>query len=463
MHQPKLSYSYLMQALCLTTLLVVCTQVQASTSRQVTPPLQWKYGWNDGGRANTVGWSRHGDPLPLASSTLNSGYTPAQISHAYGFDQISSAGDGRGQTIALVVAYGSPTLQQDFNVFCTQYGLPSATLSIVYPSGRPSVTDSGWAGETSLDVEWAHAMAPGANLIVVVAPDNGMNSLLVAVNYAANTLHASVVSMSWGMSEFYGDSAYDSIFNNPATSFVAASGDNGAGVDWPACSPYVLGVGGTTLQYNASSGSVTSEVAWSGSGGGVSRTETLPAYQSSFNVNAGRGVPDVSYVADPYTGLAVYVNGGWQVFGGTSAGTPQWAALLARRASLGNASSISFNTLLYSNAKNSYATFLRDITSGNNGYYAVNGYDLVTGLGSPVANNVALIPQVLPTPSPSPTATPKPSPTPTPAPTASPRPSATPTPSPTPKSRPSPTPSPTPIKRDDGRWYSLSWNPWSWW
>jgi len=295
------------------------------------------------------------------------------------------------------------------------------------------------------------------------------------VNYAANTLKASVVSMSWGMPEYYGDSAYDSVFNNPATSFVAASGDNGAGVDWPACCPYVLAVGGTSLQYNASSGTVTSEVVWSGSGGGVSRSELLPSYQSSWNVNSGRGVPDVSYVADPYTGLAVYVNGGWQVFGGTSAGTPQWAALLARRASLGNASAVSFNTLLYANAKNSYATLLHDITSGGNGYPAVTGYDLATGLGSPVASKIALIPQTLPIP----TATPTPLPTATPRPTATPTPSPRPSPAPTATPKPPPSPTPTPIqwnpRNREGNWNPItlptptptpappvSWSPWGW-
>ena len=210
-------------------------------------------------------------------------------------------------------------------------------------------------------------------------------------------------------------------------------------MSWPASSPYVVAVGGTTLNYNPTAGTVISEVAWNASGGGVSRTEVLPAYQAGWNVNSGRGVPDVSYDADPYTGVSVYFTdpatktGGWYVFGGTSAGTPQWAALLARRASLGNAGTANFNTLLYGAAKTGYSALLRDIVSGSNGFPAVTGYDLVTGLGSPVAKAISTMAGTAPTPSP--TATPKPTPTPTPTPTPNPSPTPTPAPRPTPPHR----------------------------
>ena len=402
-------------------------QSQEPAQISTKPPLQWKYGWRDDGRANTIGTFRKNDPMPAANGTIGSGYSPSQIAHAYGFDLISTNGNGSGQTIAIVVAFGSPTLQQDLNAFCTQYSLPLTNVPIVYPSGKPRRVDSGWASETSLDVEWAHAMAPGASIVVVVSPDDSINNLLASVNYAVTNVKASVVSMSWGTPEFYGDSAYDSSFNNSSTAFVAAAGDYGAEVDWPACSPYVLGVGGTSLKCTTN-GTIASESGWSGSGGGVSATEILPAFQAGWNVNSGRGVPDVSFVADPYTGVEVYCNGGWQVLGGTSVGTPQWAALLARRGSLGNPMNARFSTVLYGNASASYATDLRDVTSGNNGYRCVSGYDLVTGLGSPVANQIAVMPQTPPQVAPTPT----PSASPTPSPTATPRPSPTPTPKPTP-------------------------------
>ena len=412
------------------------SQSQGLSRNFITPPLQWKYGWEDGDRANTVGTLRHKTPLPSANGFIGSGYGPSQIAHAYGFDLIATNGSGKGQTIAIIVAYGSPTLQQDLNVFCSQYGLPATNIPIIYPSGKPRSGDSGWASETSLDVEWSHAMAPQASIVVVVSPDNSINNLMGSVNYAVTNVKASVVSMSWGTPEFYGDNSYDSTFNNSSTVFVAAAGDNGAEVDWPACSPYVLGVGGTSLKCSTN-GTITSESGWSGSGGGVSATETLPAFQVGWNVNSGRAVPDVSYVADPYTGMEVYCNGSWAVFGGTSAGAPQWAALLARRGSLGNLLNAAFGTVLYGNASSFYATDLRDVTSGNNGYPCVTGYDLVTGLGSPVANQIAVMPQTPPQVAPTPT----PSASPTPSPTATPRPSPTPTPKPTP----------------------IYWNPWVYW
>jgi subtilase family serine protease len=276
-----------------------------------------------------------------------------------------------------------------------------------------------------LDVEWAYAMAPGAKIVVVVAKDATLGNLLGAVNYAYTTVHATVVSMSWGATEFSTEKNYDSYFNHPGTSYVAASGDAGSIVDWPAVSSYVLGVGGTSLVYDSLSATVTSETGWSGSGGGISKYVQIPSYQVGFNNNAGRGVPDVSYDADPYTGFNVYLTdpgtnlGGWYVYGGTSAGAPQWAALLARRASLGNGGSTLINTVLYSASKTNYPGLFRDITSGSSGLPAVTGYDLVTGLGSPLADKIAALayPTASASPSPSASARPSASPSPTPTPT----------------------------------------------
>jgi subtilase family serine protease len=389
----------------------------------VTPPLHWKYGWKDGRRANTIGNFKASSPLPAPTVTLPSGYSPAQISAAYGFNLISTNGNGAGQTIAVVVAFGSPTIQSDLDTFCATYGIPSTTVSVYYPQGKPPA-NSGWAAETMLDVEWAHAMAPGATIAVIVAKDSAVNNLLTAVNYAYTTVNASIVTMSWGVKDFSGSSKYDTYFNHPGMSFVAASGDIGAQADWPACSANVLGVGGTSLIVD-SNNQITSETAWSGSGGGVSSYVTLPSYQVGFNNNSGRGIPDVSYVADPYTGVAVYGTdpvskvAGWNVYGGTSAGAPQWAALLARRNSLGNRSTTTaINPILYGAAKTNYSSLFGDITAGSNGFLSVTGYDLATGLGSPKAQNVA----ALPSPSASVSPTPTPTPTPTPSPTATPRP-----------------------------------------
>ena len=206
-------------------------------------------------------------------------------------------------------------------------------LPEAHPQGQPK-TDSGWALEESLDVEWAHAIAPGATILLVEASSASISSLLAAVDYAVSQ-GASVVSMSWGSSsEFLGETSFDSHFTAPGVTFTASSGDSGPGVIYPAASPYVTSVGGTTLPLDSSGNLTAAETAWSGSGGGVSVYEPTPSYQSSIGA-AGRSVPDVAYDADPNTGVAVYDStaysgqSGWFVVGGTSAGAPQWGALAA--------------------------------------------------------------------------------------------------------------------------------------
>lgn len=326
----------------------------------------------------------HAKPDVTSSPT---GLSVPQIRHAYGFDQLSAT--GAGQVIAIVDAYGSPSIQSDVATFSAQYGLPAATVNVYYPAGKPKRSNSGWALETSLDVEWAHAVAPQATIALVVAKSASLSDLLTAVDYAAS-LGAKQVSMSWGSSEFSSESSYDSHFNKSGVTFLASSGDSGAGVEWPAVSPYVVGVGGTTL-YVDSLGNVSGETAWSGSGGGVSTYVARPSSQNSWNTASNRGVPDVSYDADPNSGVSVYIsnyNGstGWITVGGTSAGAPQWAGLVALANSTRATSLSSTDVSLYAIATANYGANYRDITSGNNGTYNAGvGYDFVTGLGSPLA------------------------------------------------------------------------------
>ncbi len=330
---------------------------------------------------------RSGEQFATTSPT---GYSVNQIRHAYGFDQLSLT--GKGQTIAIVVAYGSPTLANDLAVFSQTYALPAATLQVYYPQGKPPTIDSGWALETTLDVEWAHAIAPGANIVVVVANSASLSALLNAVDYAVS-LGARQVSMSWGTNEFSTLGSQESHFNKPGVTFVAASGDSGSGVMWPAVSAYVVGVGGTTLQLDTA-GNVLSELAWTGSGGGVSSYITRPSYQNGWNPYSGRGVPDVSYSANPYSGFPVYTsnyNGsaGWLNVGGTSCGAPQWAALFAIANSGRTTPLSSVNTVLYSITSSAYTGDYRDIITGSNGgYNASILYDFVTGLGSPVVAQI---------------------------------------------------------------------------
>jgi subtilase family serine protease len=334
-----------------------------------------------------------------ATPTYQKGYIPSQIKKAYDLDQLSSVFTGAGQTIAIIDAYGSPTIINDLQVFNAQFGLPAANLTIAYPNGKPNKTDGGWALETSLDVEWAHALAPQAKILLVVAKSASLSNLLTAVDYASSH-GAQVISNSWGGSEFSSEASYDSHFQHTGVVYVASSGDNGAGMSWPASSPYVISVGGTTLNVD-STGSFVSESAWSGSGGGTSSYESRPSYEDIWQniVGSHRGSPDVSWNADPNTGVAVYdsttYNGqkGWYQVGGTSFGAPSWAAMIAL-ADQGRAAPLtSFNVIaqLYSIAGNSgssgYTNNYHDIITGSNGGFSAQaGYDLVTGIGSPHTN-----------------------------------------------------------------------------
>jgi subtilase family serine protease len=323
----------------------------------------------------------------LESRTLFSTLTPAQVRHAYGFDLLSR--NGAGQTIAIVDAYADPRITSDLQTFDQRYGISNTdgsgrfALTVATPQGAPAA-DAGWSEEIALDVEWAHAIAPAAHILLVEARSSSLSNLLSAVDYARRQAGVSVVSMSWGSSEFFGEWNYDGYFTTPAghqgVTFVASSGDSGT-TSWPATSPNVLAVGGTTLNVS-SNGTYIGETAWSGSGGGVSFLEQTYG-------------PDVAYDADPNTGFAVYdsvpYSGqvGWQTIGGTSAGAPQWAGLIAiadqSRAAVGRGTLSGAATLnaIYS----APSTDFHDITSGHNAFYmATSGYDLVTGRGSPKAN-----------------------------------------------------------------------------
>lgn len=331
------------------------------------------------------------------ATTSPQGYAPSQIRHAYGIDTLSQT--GAGQIIAIVDAYGDPTLQSDLNTFSTKFGLPLTTVRFLYPQGVPRKTDGGWALETALDAEWAHAIAPAATLLVVVTTNSSLSNLLAGVTAAVNA-GASQVSMSWGANEFSSESSYDSYFNVPGVSFTAASGDSGAGVIWPAASPFVTSVGGTTLTLDAS-GNVTNETAWSGSGGGQSAYYPEPSYQTNFQTTGKRGVPDVAYDADPNTGFSVYMSTayqgrkGWFVVGGTSAGAPQMAAIIAlansaRATSLPSALAAFYQLNYVSNAYFNDIIFGCNVTNGGVAPYtcASTGYDFVTGIGSPRGGNL---------------------------------------------------------------------------
>jgi subtilase family serine protease len=319
-----------------------------------------------------------GNPL---ASTSPTGLSPTTIKSAYTFPTSLTAGGGK--TIAIVDAFDDPNAESDLGVFSAQYGLPACTTANgcfrkVNQSGGSSYPrkDAGWALEISLDVQWAHAIAPGANILLVEASTNSFANLLAAEDYAK--MHATYVSNSWGGSEFSGEGSYDSHFSQSGVSFFVSSGDAGLPAEYPSASPGVISVGGTTLRFGPG-GTFSSETGWSGSGGGCSAYESKnPAQQTgSVSCSGKRATPDVSLDADPASGVSVYDTvryqgqQGWFTVGGTSASSPMWAARSAVAGAVVDASYVYGSSITY-----------RDITSGNNGASALPGYDLVTGRGS---------------------------------------------------------------------------------
>lgn len=359
-------------------------------------------------------------------------YTPAEIRSAY---NVPSALDGTGQTIVIVDAYGSPTIATDLKIFDRNFHLPNPTLNIIYPSGPPATQDNGWAGETSLDVEWAHAIAPGATIDLVIAPTNFDSALNTAEQYVIDNHLGGVMSMSFGAPEQAipggannahlkkGDSLYQAADAANITS-IASAGDTGADfgtgtavANFPASDPNVLSIGGTNL-FMSDTGQYKSENVWNdteanlcpfgcfygafgATGGAPSIIFKEPSYQQLLAHQASRTVSDVSYNASVYTAVLVvesFADGvpGFYFTGGTSAGAPQWAGIvtLANQAAghqLGN-----INRTLYTLAKHGgYNGAFHDITVGDNslfggpGFPAAAGWDVPTGIGSPnVANLV---------------------------------------------------------------------------
>jgi subtilase family serine protease len=370
-------------------------------------------------------------------------YSPQEIQHSYGLDLLLGQGDnGTGQSIVIIDSYGSPTLAGDLATFDTAYGLPAPpSLSVLAPLGTVpfDVTNDdmvGWAFETTLDVEWAHAMAPNASIVLLTSPVSetegvqGMPEFLALEQYALDHHLGQIISQSWGATENTlftpaGKQVFDSferLYTSAALRHVtvlASAGDDGsANVDvnmnpypfptviFPASSPLVTAVGGTSL-YADTSGNYQSETVWNegidggATGGGVSQTFAEPLYQRLLPSSAQRalgghrGIPDISWNADPFTSILVYVSflgpdqAGYYFIGGTSEGAPQWAGLVADLNQLIHRPIGFLNPYLYLLGVTGHGRGFHDITVGNNafngvpGYSAAPGWDLTTGWGTP--------------------------------------------------------------------------------
>ena len=311
------------------------------------------------------------------------GYGPADLQSAY---RLPSSTAGNGQTVAIVDAYDDPHAQSDLAVYRSQFGLPPCTstngcfhkVNQAGQQGAYPVGDAGWAEEISLDLDMVSAICPNCHILLVEASSATFASLETAEDTAAR-LHATEISNSYGASEYPSEVNDQSHYDHRGIMITASAGDNGYGVQFPAASLFVTAVGGTSLMRSATQRG-WAESAWSGSGSGCSAFVTKPGWQHDAGC-ARRTVADVSAVADPMTGVAVY-DKGWMVFGGTSVGAPLIAAVYALA---GNAS-----TSFYGKDSYLHLSALFDVASGSNGtcakYYFCNarvGFDGPTGNGTP--------------------------------------------------------------------------------
>jgi kumamolisin len=311
---------------------------------------------------------------------------------------VTSNPTGGFGAIAIVDAFDDPHAASDLAAFSTQFSLPAANFSVVYATGTKPARDStgGWELEESLDIEWAHAMAPDAKIYLVEAASPNFGDLLTAESKAAALVNAAgggEVSNSWGGSEFIGETDYDSYFVESGVVFFASAGDS-AGTLYPGVSPNVVSAGGTTISRNPVTGAFQAELAWNSAGGGPSTSEPRPSYQNGIEgiVGGARGTPDLSFDSDPNTGVWVLDSnpyngqggsGAWWIVGGTSVASPALAGIVNAAGSQ-NASSDAELTEIYNNL--GVATDFTDTIKGScyfyDGYMAAKGWDFCTGVGS---------------------------------------------------------------------------------
>jgi subtilase family serine protease len=368
-------------------------------------------------------------------------YTPSLIRAGY---DVRGSATGAGQSIIIVDAYGSPTIRSDCAVFSAAFGLPACKLNVLYPGGKPTFNpiqdhdEAGWASETTLDVEYAHAIAPAATIELVVAANNAGNVLNLAESYAVQNHLGSVMSMSFGAPEGaiagagnnlqleQAHAVYESA-KQAGITVVASAGDGGASngypfanAMYPASDPDVTSVGGTDL-FLSDTGAYQGEYVWDdavaaqcpfgcrygtfgATGGAVSAIFAAPAYQSRLSGSTQRTVADVAYDASVYTAVLVYQSvpgtpAGFYFFGGTSSGAPQWAGIIADANQAAGHALGFVNPKLYAIGARpaQYAAAFHDITFGTNaltgpGYNAKVGYDIPSGLGTPdVANLITAL------------------------------------------------------------------------
>jgi len=395
------------------------------------------------------------DPYSIAqcqAALQISCYVPSQVEQAYGLTSLYAKGiTGKGARIVLIVAYGSPTISSDLAQFDAAAGLPAPWLDVVRPDGPMPAYHAGntemmgWAGETTLDVEWAHAIAPGAGIVLVEAPDDSAGALMNVVRYAIGHRLGDVISQSWGFAEptlssqfMAAEHAVYGVSVRERETVIAAAGDQGASgylksgkgfysypvTNWPATDPDVTAVGGTNLNLGPAGNRLSPDTAWNDSyssavnslislasaptpiatGGGLSTVFPRPSYQAASSVervvHGRRGIPDISMAASCSGSVEVYQSydgaaTGWNEVCGTSESAPIFAGVVALAVQLAGHPLGLINPAIYKLAAD-HAAGIVPVTSGNNsvaftqhgktvvvhGYYARHGYSLVAGVGT---------------------------------------------------------------------------------
>jgi hypothetical protein len=323
--------------------------------------------------------------LVVSPDATPSGLSPANLVSAYALPSSSTTA-----TVAIVDAQDDPTAESDLGTYRSQWGLPACTTANgcfrkVNQNGASSplpASDAGWAGEISLDVDMVSAICPSCRILLVEANSATDADLYAAEDFAAS--QAKFVSNSWGGSEYSAQTTDDSHFNHPGVAITVSAGDSGNGSEFPATSRFVTAVGGTSLR-TASNSRGWSETVWSGSGSGCSSFDAKPTWQTVTTNCSRRAEADVSAVADPNTGVAVFQTfgaSGWTVYGGTSVAAPIMAGVYALAGTPGAGDYPA--SYPYAHAGN-----LFDVTSGSNGSCgaplctAGTGWDGPTGLGTP--------------------------------------------------------------------------------
>jgi subtilase family serine protease len=393
-----------MKYLSLFCLVLASSALLAQTPHPVVPPGSVPLGY-----ARPTVWLLDQAPVPALTISPKSGLwvNIDEMKKVYGLDLLTD--QGAGATVAIVDAFDSPNAELDLNTFSTLYSLPACTtlngcFTKVNQRGgsTPPVRDAGWEVEINLDTQWVHAIAPLAKIILVEADSNFDDDLFTAEAYAASV--ASVVSNSWSGGEYSGQSYYDAYMNQPYVTYLASSGDSGGFIGYPSTSAKVIAVGGTTLGIGPKAAHYpvlfpVVETGWSGSGGGCSAYTPSLTFQKPLvpTICKKRAVPDISMDADPNSGVLVQVSlqGGYYRVGGTSLACPMMAAVVGiangARHTLGKLALS--NTLQHLYDHGLSPTYLRDITVGKAGVWpfvwnAGVGFDFVTGLGAPLANNL---------------------------------------------------------------------------